>query len=72
MNVESETEPVQKEETKQLVERKQGNDWYLIDKETGEKATGFQRLEDRQKKFNTINKCGSIAFEGLPSDCFLQ
>ncbi len=49
MNVESETEPVQKEETKQLVERKQGNDWYLIDKETGEKATGFQRLEEQAK-----------------------
>ncbi len=49
MNVESETEPVQKEETKQLVERKHGNDWYLIDKETGEKATGFQRLEEQAK-----------------------
>ena len=49
VNVESETEPVQKEETKQLVERKQGNDWYLIDKETGEKATGFQRLEEQAK-----------------------
>lgn len=32
-----------------MVERKQGNDWYLIDKETGEKATGFQRLEEQAK-----------------------
>lgn len=48
--VESEIEPVQKEEPKQqLVEQKQGNDWYLIDKTTGEKATGFQRLEEQAK-----------------------